>query len=253
MNKIQVGGNVMKNESANVQAMVIALLADSRLSGNKNINSFLTSYLKNCFKEEPEEDVERVAEIIVENGLLGAVFNGGKGSGNWGHSGRPGKVGGSAKSGGGGSSKRSGSSKSSSSSKSSGSSKSKSPVKKLADDVLEGVHKKLANITNDSFLSRDSEERALWEGMQKDVEDELNDRGVDYAQRGGITGGKRHDGATDTDTFNEKVKGLSDSEVRDTKKRLDRIIGDSFISEGQKSFWGKYSDIVNDEYDKRNK
>lgn len=221
--------------------MVIALLADSRLSGNKNINSFLTSYLKNYFKEEPEEDVERVAEIIVENGLLSAVFNGGKGSGNWGHSGRPGMVGGSGKSGGGGSSKRS------------GSSKSKSPVKKLADDVLEGVHKKLANITNDSFLSRDSEERALWEGMQKDVEDELNDRGVDYAQRGGITGGKRHDGATDTDTFNEKVKGLSDSEVRDTKKRLDRILGDSFISEGQKSFWGEYSDIVNDEYDKRNK
>lgn len=247
MNKIQVGGNVMKNESANVQAMVIALLADSRLSGNKSINSFLESYLKNYFKEEPEEDIERVAEIIVENGLLGAVFNGGKGSGNWGHSGRPGKVGGSSKSGGGGSSKRGGSSKSS------GSSKSKSPVKKLADDVLEGVHKKLANITNDSFLSRDSEERALWEGMQKDVEDELNDRGVDYAQRGGITGGKRHDGATDTDTFNEKVKGLSDSEVRDTKKRLDRILGDSFISEGQKSFWGEYSDIVNDEYDKRNK
>lgn len=247
MNKIQVGGNVMKNESANVQAMVIALLADSRLSGNKSINSFLESYLKNYFKEEPEEDIERVAEIIVENGLLSAVFNGGKGSGNWGHSGRPGKVGGSSKSGGGGSSKRGGSSKSS------GSSKSKSPVKKLADDVLEGVHKKLANITNDSFLSRDSEERALWEGMQKDVEDELNDRGVDYAQRGGITGGKRHDGATDTDTFNEKVKGLSDSEVRDTKKRLDRILGDSFISEGQKSFWGEYSDIVNDEYDKRNK
>lgn len=237
----------MKNESANVQAMVIALLADSRLSGNKNINSFLESYLKNYFKEEPEEDIERVAEIIVENGLLSAVFNGGKGSGNWGHSGRPGKVGGSGKSGGGGSSKRGGSSKGS------GSSKSKSPVKKLADDVLEGVHKKLANITNDSFLSRDSEERALWEGMQKDVEDELNDRGVDYAQRGGITGGKRHDGATDTDTFNEKVKGLSDSEVRDTKKRLDRILGDSFISEGQKSFWGEYSDIVNDEYDKRNK
>lgn len=241
MNKIQVGGNVMKNESANVQAMVIALLADSRLSGNKNINSFLTSYLKNYFKEEPAEDVERVAEIIVENGLLGAVFNGGKGSGNWGHSGRPGKVGGSGKSGGSGSSKRS------------GSSKSKSSVKKLADDTLEGVHKKLANITNDSFLSRDSEERALWEGMQKDVEDELNDRGVDYAQRGGITGGKRYDGATDTDTFNEKVKGLSDSEVRDTKKRLDSILGDSFISEGQKSFWGEYSDIVNDEYDKRNK
>lgn len=243
MSKIQVGGGVIKNENANVQAMVIALLAGSRLSGNKNVNSFLVSYLKNCFKEESEKDVERVAEIIVENSLLGAVFNGGKGSGNWGHSGRPGKVGGSSKSGSGGSSKRGGSAKP----------KRGSSVKKLGDDDLKSVHKNLSNITNDSFLDRDSKERALWEGMQKDVEDELNDRGVDYTKRGGITGGKRYDGASDVDTFNEKVKGLSDSEVRDVKKRLDRITSDSFASDGQKSFWSKYSDGVNDEYDKRNK